>query len=181
MNPGQILRYGTAAGAGLVGFGVYAAVARARYGHIDPQRHPRDELLDRFMPQPEVDEYHQLKVRAPAELTFAAAKQMDIQASPVAKAIFWLRAIPALARGEPFRPLGPKGIVAETLSIGWGVLAEVPGREIVIGAYTQPWQAAAELPARQADRCDSGLPQAAESLKQRAPEKVWCGRFGRKW
>jgi hypothetical protein len=37
MNPGQILRYGTAAaGAGLVGFGVYAAVAWARYGHIDP-------------------------------------------------------------------------------------------------------------------------------------------------
>ena len=41
---------------------------------------------------------------------------MDIQASPVVKGIFWLRAIPALARGEPFRPQGPRGIVAETLA-----------------------------------------------------------------
>jgi hypothetical protein len=26
-------------------------------------------------------------------------------------------------------------------AIGWGVLAEVPGREIVMGAVTQPWMA----------------------------------------
>src|SRR5947208_6990648 len=26
-------------------------------------------------------------------------------------------------------------------ALGWGVLAEVPGREIVIGAVTQPWMA----------------------------------------
>ena len=26
-------------------------------------------------------------------------------------------------------------------SIGWGVLADVPGREIVMGAITQPWLA----------------------------------------
>jgi hypothetical protein len=64
---------------------------------------------------------------------------MDIQASPVVKGIFWLRAVPSLLQGEPFRPRGSRGIVAETLDQGWGVLAEVPGREIVIGAYSQPW------------------------------------------
>src|SRR5206468_10087365 len=58
---------------------------------------------------------------------------MDIQASPVAKGIFWLRAIPDLLRGEPFWSQGPTGIVAETLGMGWGVLAEVQDREIVIG------------------------------------------------
>jgi hypothetical protein len=140
MNPAQILRYAAAAaGAGLAGFGVYAAVAWARYGRADPRRHPRDELLDRFMPNPEVDEYHRLKVRAPATVTFAAARQMDIQAAPVVKGIFWLRAVPSLLQGEPFRPRGSRGIVAETLDQGWGVLAEVPDREIVVGAYTQPW------------------------------------------
>jgi hypothetical protein len=35
----------------------------------------------------------------------------------------------------------PRGIVALTTSIGWGVLAEVPGRELVMGAVTQPWKA----------------------------------------
>ncbi len=136
----RVLRYGAAAaGAGLLGFGGYAAVAWARYGHADPQRHPRDDLLDRFLPEPEVDEYHRQKVRAPAAVTFAAAKHMDIQASPVVKGIFWLRAIPSLLQGEPFRPQGSRGIVAETLDQGWGVLAEVPDRALVVGAYTQPW------------------------------------------
>ena len=140
MSPARALRYAAAAtGAGLLGCGGYVAVAWARYGHADPRRHPRDELLDRFLPEPEVDEYHRLKVRAPAAVTFAAAKQMDIQASPVVKGIFWLRAIPSLLQGQPFRPQGSRGIVAETLDQGWGVLAEVPDREIVVGACTQPW------------------------------------------
>jgi hypothetical protein len=34
-------------------------------------------LLDRFLPEPE-DEYHQLKIGAPAAVTFAAAKQIGI-------------------------------------------------------------------------------------------------------
>jgi uncharacterized protein YndB with AHSA1/START domain len=140
MNPARLLRYGAAsAGAGVLGFGAWSALAWARYGHVDPRRHPRDELLDRFLPNPEVDEYHQLEVRAPAAVTLAAAKETDLQGGPIAKAIFWLRAIPALLRGEPFRPEGSRGIVEETLGLGWGVLAEVPDREIVVGASTQPW------------------------------------------
>jgi hypothetical protein len=140
MNPARLLRYGAAAaGAGVLGFGAWSALAWARYGQVDPNRHPPDELLDRFLPNPEVDEYHQIKVRAPAAITLAAAKETDLQASPIANAIFWLRAIPTLLRGEPFRPQGSRGIVEQTLGLGWGMLAEEPDREIVIGAYTQPW------------------------------------------
>jgi hypothetical protein len=134
------LGYGVGAiGAGFVAFGGYAGITWARYGHVHPERHPRDELLDRFLPNPEVDEYHRVLVRAPAPITFSAATSMDIQASPLVKAIFWMRAIPATLRGEPFRPEGSRGIVEETLKMGWGVLAEEPDREIVVGAYTQPW------------------------------------------
>ena len=141
MRPMRLLGYGGAAagGAGLLSYGAYSAVTWARYGHTHPERRPRDQLLDRFLPDPEVDEYHHFTVNAPAPITFAAAKDMDLQAPPVAKAIFWLRAIPTLLRGEPFRPQGPRGIVQETLALGFGVLAEVPVREIVVGAYTQPW------------------------------------------
>ncbi len=140
MSPARLLRYGAAtAGAGVLGFGTWSAVAWVRYGHVDPTRHPRDELLDRYLPNPEVDEYHHITVGAPAAVTLAAAKETDLQASPIAKAVFGLRAIPALLRGEPFRPEGSRGIVEETLGLGWGVLAEVPDREIVVGAYTQPW------------------------------------------
>jgi len=141
VKPVRLLICGVAgaATAGVVGFGGYAAVTYARYGRVDLDRHPKDELLDRFLPDPEVDEFHSIGVRAPVAITYEAAKEMDIQASPLVRAIFALRAIPALLAGEPFRPEGSQGIVQETLGIGWGVLAEVPGREIVIGACTQPW------------------------------------------
>ena len=62
-------------------YGAWSAVAWARYGQVDPGRHPRDELLDRFLPDPEVDEYHQVEVRASAAVTLAAAKETDLQAS----------------------------------------------------------------------------------------------------
>ena len=35
----------------------------------------------------------------------------------------------------------PKGLLADMQSLGWRVLAETPGREIVVGAVTQPWMA----------------------------------------
>ena len=128
-----------AAALGLAGIGAYAGAMWTRYGHADPERYPRDRLLDRFIPEPEVDEYHAMEVAAPAELTFATATQMDLMSSPPVKAIFGLRAIPSLLHGQPFRPGGSRGIVEETLAQGWGVLAEDPGREIVVGSYTQPW------------------------------------------
>ena len=127
------------AGLGVAGYAGYSALTWARYGNVDLERHPRDEMLERFMPDPEVDEYHSFTVDAPADITFSAAKDLDVQSSPLVKGIFWLRAIPSMLRGEPFRPGGPRGIVAETLAQGWGVLGEVPGREILVGAYTQPW------------------------------------------
>jgi len=36
-------------------------------------------------------------------------------------------------------------LLAKTKALGWGVLAESPGREIVVGAVTQPWLANAKI------------------------------------
>jgi hypothetical protein len=55
MKAAPLLRLGgAAAAAGVLGFGAYSALAWARYGHVDPGRHPADELLDRFLANPEV-------------------------------------------------------------------------------------------------------------------------------
>jgi hypothetical protein len=35
----------------------------------------------------------------------------------------------------------PQPLIDEVLALGWGVLAEDPGHEIVLGAVTQPWEA----------------------------------------
>jgi hypothetical protein len=44
-----------------------------------------------------------------------------------------------MLRGQPSRRQGPRGLLKETLALGFGILAEVPDREIVVGTYTQPW------------------------------------------
>lgn len=91
--------------------------------------------IDRFIPRGEVHERHETLVRAPAALVFEAAMRFDLQSVPLVHTIFWLRAKILGARFERMA----KGLVEETTSLGWGRLAYTPGREIVMGAVTQPW------------------------------------------
>jgi hypothetical protein len=127
---------GAAAGA----YAAYVAVTWLRYGrpsHAEPDA--ADPVLDRFMPVYEVAERHQARVEAPAEVTFSAACGQDLSALPLVRAIFTAREI--VLGSEPDTAVRPRGLLALTQSLGWGVLAEVPGREIVMGAVTQPWLA----------------------------------------
>ena len=58
---------------------------------------------------------------------------------PVVRSIFKAREL--ILGSEPDAGTHPRGLLELMKAIGWGVLAEVPGREIVMGAVTQPWQA----------------------------------------
>lgn len=119
----------------------YVGYIWAHYGHVRPPTRPeqQDALLDRFMPTYEVVERHQIRIDAPAEITFEAATEMDLQQSPIIRAIF--RGREWIMRSHPATPREPGSFIAQMRGIGWGVLAEVPGREIVMGAVTQPWMA----------------------------------------
>lgn len=122
-----------------LGYAGYVAVTWYRYGRTEP-RCPSDPLLDRFFPRHEVRECHERRVQAPAAVTLAAAKETSLQGSPVVRSILALRSIPSRLSGTPQRS-DARGILRQTVSIGWGVLAETPDREIVMGAVTQPWKA----------------------------------------
>jgi hypothetical protein len=118
----------------------YVGVTWLRYGHPAPANpEEADPLLDRFIPVYDVAERHRIEIAAPPDITFAAACEQDLMALPVARTIFRAREI--LLGSEPDRAAHPRGLLAMTKSIGWGVLAEVPGREIVMGTVTQPWHA----------------------------------------
>lgn len=95
--------------------------------------------LDPFMPTYDVAERHEIAVAAPAAITMAAARDMDIHRSPLVRVIFAIRTLPARVRGVP--PRIPASLLSETLALGWRVLAEEPDRAIVVGAVTQPWHA----------------------------------------
>jgi hypothetical protein len=126
---------------GFVGYGAYAGITWYRYGRIDPPVTPHeiDPLLDRFIPVYETVERHHIRVHAPAAITFETAKATDLTDSAVVRAIFKAREV--VLRTTPDDTIRPRGLVAQMRAIGWGVLAEIPDREIVMGAVTQPWKA----------------------------------------
>jgi len=133
-------RLAVAAGAAAAAYATYAAVTWVRYGQ-PPRSTPESEdpLLDRFMPTFDVAERHHIGVRAPAEMTLAAAGEADLLQSPITRAIFKAREV--ILGSDPDSTTRPRGLLALTQSLGWRVLAEVPGREVVVGAVTQPWTA----------------------------------------
>jgi hypothetical protein len=108
----------------------FGAVAEARPEESEP-------LLNAFMPNYDIVERHHVEVGAPAAVTFEAANTAEIK-SFVSQALFVARAI-ALG-GERDRLPRPRGFRELMQSIGWAVLAEVPGREVVFGAVTTPWE-----------------------------------------
>ena len=133
---------GLAAGAGVAaaGYGTYAALAWWRYGApAPPAEADADPLLDGVMPAYDVVERHHVNVAAPASITFASASEIDLQGSAVVRAIF--RAREVVMGGTPDTTPRPRAGLDFAKSIGWAVLAERPGQEIVMGAVTQPWLA----------------------------------------
>jgi hypothetical protein len=121
-------------------YGAYVATTWLRFGRPPaPKPHEIDPLLDRFMPVYDIAERHHIEVAAPADVTFAAACDTDLMHSTIARAIFKAREV--IFGAEPDDTTRPRGILSYTTSIGWGVLATVPGREVVVGAVTRPWEA----------------------------------------
>jgi hypothetical protein len=133
---GRLIGASTAAAA-LLGLG-YVALTWYRYGRTKDHRSD-DPLLDRFMPTYEVRERHQTTVQAPAVVTYAAARDLDLKQSSLIRAIFAGREL--IMRSTAAHQEAPGALLPQLLALGWGILAEEPGRELVLGAVTQPWEA----------------------------------------
>jgi hypothetical protein len=131
------------AAGGRVAAGLYATYAGftwLRYGHPPrPASDEADQLLDQLLPAYEVVERHHVRVAAPAPTTLAAACEMDIWQSVIIRTIFKGRGM--LLGSHPDNVRRPRTLLAQARELGWAVLSEVPGREIVLGAVTRPWVA----------------------------------------
>ena len=95
--------------------------------------------LDRFIAKPDVRERFETTIHAPADIVMAEAASFDMQSPPLVRVVFRLRE--KLMGASPSGRREPRGLLAETTSLGWGLLAEQPGRLIVCGAACQPWLA----------------------------------------
>jgi hypothetical protein len=127
-----------AVSAALMGLG-YVGMTWLRFGKKEVENIRPDALLDRFMPQYEIREFHETRVAAPAEVAFAAARELDMQGSGFLRAIFKGRELLMGADSSKSRRAQP--FLSEILALGWRILHEEPGRKLVIGAVTRPWEA----------------------------------------
>jgi hypothetical protein len=93
------------------------------------------------MPEYEVVERHHIRVKAPAETTLAAAAETDLRESATVAALLQVRRFILGAGLTESGSPHSRGLLASMKAMGWGVLAEEQGREIVVGAVTQPWKA----------------------------------------
>lgn len=131
---------GTAAILGGATYGGLVVYNRWKYGHVKASaKMGKDSLLDRFIPDPEVVEHHQIAVAAPADVLLATAKEMQMLDLPIIRAIIRIREV--AMGGQPDERPHPATLLDQMESIGWVVLSEKAGREIVLGCVTQPWLA----------------------------------------
>ena len=100
-------------------------------------------------------------------MVLAAAKSLELLASPVIRAIVKAREL-ALGGASDKRP-HPTTLYDQMRSIGWVVLFERAGSEIVFGAVTQPWLAAPTFRSIPADQfrefCEPGFVKIVWTLR----------------
>ena len=126
-------------GAAAASYAGFVGSTWLRYGHASaPADAEADALLDVFMPKYEVAERHHVSVGAPAAVTFESLMDLDLDDSPLIRAIFKGREM--LLGADANEASRTRGLVAVTKELGWVVLADMPGQEIVMGAVTRPWE-----------------------------------------
>jgi hypothetical protein len=89
-------------------------------------------LLDEILPAWDVRTVHATDVRAAPEAVFAAVRRLDLEGSPITRALFALRGLRA--------PRGPRGLkLSDLMTRGFVLLGEDPPRELVLGLVARPW------------------------------------------
>ena len=116
-------------------YGTYAAWTFLSYGRRKRVR--PSPSLDRFLPDPEVIEQHRIYVDAPPAVTYETACAYDMGASRLAHLLFDTRALVMGVKPLPYAP--PKHFTDAMKEVGWALLDEKPGEEIIFGALAQPW------------------------------------------
>ena len=102
-------------------------------------------VIDKYMPEYHTRDFHELRVEAEAEAAYDVLRSLDLERSWLVRAIFAIRALPARIMGVA-RPRQAYGTFLEqALDLGWVILEEVPGQELVAAAVTQPWAANVEF------------------------------------
>lgn len=110
-------------------------------------------LIDSFAPNPDAAEKHSIEIAANHQVVYQAVWTADLGGSGIVKGLLLLRALPQLLLHPGSRPRTKRAITLQTLiNAGFGVLAEEPGREVLLGVTGPFWRPVGNvLPFNEAD------------------------------
>ena len=120
--------------------------AAATEGTLRPQL-----LLDHLLPSYDVAVAHAQVFRVPPAECFRAASEVDLFQAPLVRALLELRGLPQrlagiLSRGGGAAPPEPSRAtfrLKDMVGLGWTLLGETAGSEMVLGQVSRPWEATA--------------------------------------
>lgn len=128
--------------------------------------------IDAWMPRWDVRERHRVRVAAPPDVTYATLHTADLAASPLARALLALRALPgallqgasglAALRASEHQPVTLAAFEAR----GFRILEERPPSALVIGLEGQFWRPTGNIrtPAADAFRDSAPAPGTARAV-----------------
>ncbi|MDH3712149.1 MAG: hypothetical protein OER04_19840 [Cyclobacteriaceae bacterium] len=102
------------------------------------------KLIQKYLPNFEYREHRGTSIAVPPAKAYHSMRTLDLNDSRLIRAVFTTRRFlygifsksGQVINSAEFGPL-----VDWVLKLGWSVLEEVPHRELVVGAVTQPWAA----------------------------------------
>ena len=153
-------------------------------GEVGVQSEAEAMLLDRYLPHYDVTEAHAVVVDANTDLTWRAVRRSDLGRSAVIRVLLELRSLPnrlqGVLKGRPSGPARPPLTLDDMERVGFVLLGESPGHEIVFGTVVQPWKpVTGDEPAPRVERrpvrrvrrpwvCQGRLQHPGGALRQRA-------------
>jgi len=103
-------------------------------------------LIDSFAPKPDAVEIHRIVINAPREIVYRALWTADLGGSMLIKGLLALRSLPQfIASGFRSLPQNRKVTLQTIIDSGFGVLAENPNEEIVLGVTGRFWRPTGNL------------------------------------
>ena len=108
-------------------------------------------LLDQFLPRYDFGVVHADVLRAPPAQCYKAAGELDLFRAPLVRTLLGIRGLPQRAvgtlrgRGKTTTLEASRRTIRfkDLVGLGWILLGEAPGVELVLGQVSRPWKAVA--------------------------------------
>jgi hypothetical protein len=103
-------------------------------------------LIDDFAPNPDASETHSIVINASREIVYRTLWTADLGGSVLIKGLLALRSLPQfIASGCRSLPRNQQVTLQTIMGSGFGMLAEKPGEEIVMGVTGRFWRPTGNL------------------------------------